>query len=142
MAGGPPQLGEIKQRMKAMWMAGDFGEIAQHMEKPGEEFVDRLGLKPGMRVLDVGCGTGNQSLPAARRGAQVNAVDIAPNLLAQARERAKQAGLDIKFQEGDAEALPFEDGEFDVVMSFLQPFLRHGRRWSCRSFCECASRAG
>src|SRR6185312_16874145 len=74
-------------------------------------------LKPGMRVLDVGCGTGNQSIPAARTGAVVTGVDIAPNLLEQASERAKREGLKIDFHEGDAEALDVGDGEFDVVMS-------------------------
>jgi ubiquinone/menaquinone biosynthesis C-methylase UbiE len=119
MATGIPPIEQVKQMMKATWAAGDFGKIAELTTPAGEQFVARLGLKPGMRVLDVGCGTGNQSIPAARTGAQVTAVDIAPNLLAQARERASREGLDIAFQEGDAEALPFRDGEFDVVLSMF-----------------------
>ena len=113
------QIEQVKQLMKAMWTSGDFGKIAELMEKSAEEFVARLNLKPGMRVLDVGCGTGNQAIPATRTGAKVSAVDIAPNLLAQAAERAKREGLNIDFREGDAEALPFGDGEFDVVMSMF-----------------------
>jgi SAM-dependent methyltransferase len=105
--------------MKAAWTAADFGKIAPQTEVEGEGFVARLNLTPGMGVLDVGCGTGNQSMPAARRGARVTGVDLAPNLLEQARERARQEKLAIEFIEGDAEELPFGDGEFDVVFSMF-----------------------
>ncbi|HVA18090.1 MAG TPA: methyltransferase domain-containing protein, partial [Candidatus Dormibacteraeota bacterium] len=74
-------LAELKQRMRASWMAGDFGEIARLYEPETEAFVARLGLKPGMKVLDVACGTGNQSIPAARTGAKVTGLDLAPNSL-------------------------------------------------------------
>jgi len=109
----------LKERMKATWMAGDFGQIARINEKSGEEFVSRLNLQPGMRVLDVACGTGNQSLPAARAGADVTGLDIAPNLLVQGRERAQREKLPIDFIEGDAEQLPYEDSRFDVVLSMF-----------------------
>ncbi|WP_187148955.1 class I SAM-dependent methyltransferase [Candidatus Korobacter versatilis] len=105
--------------MKASWMAGDFGKIAALNRKWGEDFVDRLDLKPGMKVLDIACGTGNQALPAAHKGANVTGVDIATNLLAQARERAAAEKLAINFIEGDAEELPFEDASFDVVYSMF-----------------------
>ncbi len=114
-----PALAQIKQRMKAAWMAGDFGQVARHVEREGAEFVARLGLRPGMSVLDVACGTGNQSIPAARTGANVTGLDLAPNLLEQARRRAAEAGLKIQFDEGDAEALPYETGRFDVVLSMF-----------------------
>lgn len=113
------EIGQIKQLMKIMWTSGDFGKIAQFMERSAEEFVRGLQLKPGMHVLDVGCGTGNQSIPAARAGAKVRGVDIASNLLAQAAERATHERLNIEFKEGDAEALPFQDQEFDVVTSMF-----------------------
>ena len=119
MADDAQHMAQVKQMMKAMWTSGDFGQIAKHMEGEAEKFVARLGLKPGMRVLDVGCGTGNQAIPAARTGAQVTGVDIAPNLLAQAAERAEREGLTVDFREADAEALPFADAEFDVVMSMF-----------------------
>jgi SAM-dependent methyltransferase len=119
MAAGAPGLAELKQRMKAVWTAGDFGKIAPLIQHEADAFVARLGLKPGMKMLDVGCGTGNQSIPAARAGARVRGVDIAPNLLAQAVARAHVEKLNIDFREGDAEALPFQDGEFDVVMSMF-----------------------
>jgi SAM-dependent methyltransferase len=119
MADGAQHLAHIKQLMKSMWTSGDFGKLAELMEKSAEDFVARLNLKPGMRVLDVGCGTGNQSIPAAQAGAEVTGVDIAPNLLAQAAERAKREGLNIDFREGDAEELPFTDGSFDVALSMF-----------------------
>jgi 2-polyprenyl-3-methyl-5-hydroxy-6-metoxy-1,4-benzoquinol methylase len=113
------QLAHLKQRMKSSWMAGDFGQIAKKLANGAEEFISRLELKPGMKVLDVGCGTGNQSLPAARTGAQVTGVDIATNLLEQARERAVEENLKIQFDEGDAEQLPYGDAQFDVVLSMF-----------------------
>jgi ubiquinone/menaquinone biosynthesis C-methylase UbiE len=119
MSGTAPGFAELKKGMKAAWMAGDFGQIARHSERRGEEFVARLGLRPGMKVLDVACGTGNQSIPAARTGAEVTAVDIATNSLEQARKRADAEGLKIRFIEGDAEDLPAETAQFDVVCSMF-----------------------
>jgi SAM-dependent methyltransferase len=116
---GIPEIESLKQRQKATWMAGDFGEIAKYGEAGAAEFIARLGLQPGYRVLDVGCGSGNQSLPAARIGADVTGVDIATNLLEQARSRAAAEGLPATFQEGDAEQLPFGDNAFDVVVSMF-----------------------
>lgn len=114
-----PQFAQLKASLKSTWMAGDFGEIAKLNTKEGEVFVSRLGLHRGQRVLDVACGTGNTAIPSARAGAQVSGVDIATNLLEQARERAKSEGLDVHFVEGDAEAIPVGDGEFDVVLSMF-----------------------
>lgn len=79
----------------------------------------RLPLRPGMRVLDVACGSGNLAVVAARRRCNAKGVDIAANLIVQARERAATEGLDIEFREGDAEALPYADGEFDAVVSMF-----------------------
>jgi ubiquinone/menaquinone biosynthesis C-methylase UbiE len=112
-------LEQLKQRMRGTWMAGDFGQIAQYSAKGAEEFVNRLAISPGMRVLDVACGTGNLAIPAARRGAQVTGVDIAPNLLEQARKRAAAQNLPATFDDGDAEQLPYPDGQFDLVMSMF-----------------------
>lgn len=119
MAAGVTRLPELKQRMKALWMAGDFGQIAPLIQGEADAFVARLELKPGMKVLDVGCGTGNQSIPAARCGAMVTGVDIAPNLLAQAAARAHVERMKIELREADAEELPFKDGVFEVVMSMF-----------------------
>ena len=119
MAALPDGLAELKQRLRASWMAGDFGQIARLNAQGGEEFVTRLNLKPGMKVLDVACGTGNQSIPAARTGAQVIGLDIAPNLLEQAGQRAQSENLKIEFIEGDAEKLPYPAGQFEVVLSMF-----------------------
>lgn len=112
-------LDVLKSRLKATWMSGDFHRIAQSYEPGAHEFVRRLQIAAGADVLDVACGTGNLSIPAARAGALVTGVDIAPNLLEQARGRAAELGLAVRFDEGDAERLPYADASFDVVMSMF-----------------------
>src|SRR6476646_1505380 len=97
-----PEVAQIKAVMTSVWTAGDFGQIAALSVKTAEEFVARTAIKPGARVLDVACGTGNTAIPAARAGADVVGVDIASNLLEQARQRAAAENLSVKFQEGDA----------------------------------------
>jgi ubiquinone/menaquinone biosynthesis C-methylase UbiE len=114
-----PQMEKLKQGMKFAWMAGDFGKIAKYNEREAEKFVERLHIRKGADVLDVACGTGNTAIPEARLGAKVVGVDIATNLLEQARERVASEGLNAEFREGDAEALPFEDKKFDVVVSMF-----------------------
>jgi SAM-dependent methyltransferase len=114
-----PEMTALKDRMRATWMAGDFGVIAKQTEQPGQEFVSRLGIGPGMKVLDVACGTGNTALPEARAGADVTGVDIADNLIEQARARAASEGLTAKFEVGDAEDLQFEDGSFEAVVTMF-----------------------
>jgi len=114
-----PDFAQLKSGMKASWMAGDFGQIAHYTARVAEEFVERIGIKPSSRVLDVACGTGNTALPAARTGASVTGVDIAPNLLEQARKRAAAEGLEIRFDEGDAEQLPYPNQSFDVVLTMF-----------------------
>src|SRR6516165_6750673 len=131
-----PDISQVKQTMKAMWSAADFGKVAELMQRPAQEFVDRLNLKPGMRVLDVGCGTGNQSIPAARAGVEVTAVDIAPNLLVQAAARAQQERLNIDLREADAEELPFNDGEFDVVLSMFAAMFAPRPQMAAAAMCR------
>lgn len=114
-----PEMETLKTKLKAIWISGDFGKIAESFTDGAAEFVERLDLKPGMRVLDVACGNGNQSIPAAQIGAQVTGVDIAPNLIEQARNRAENENLKIQFDEGDAENLPYADTDFDVVMTMF-----------------------
>ena len=114
-----PEMESLKTRLKSMWMAGDFGQIANVIQAGADEFIASLGLKPGNRVLDVACGSGNLAIPAARTGARVTGVDIATNLLEQARARAESEGLTIQFDEGDAESLPYDDGAFDVVITMF-----------------------
>lgn len=114
-----PEMETLKGRLRGMWIAGDFGEIAKMIAHGAEEFVERLDLKPGMKVLDVATGTGNLAIPAAKTGAEVTGIDIAPNLIEQATKRAKAEGVEAKFEVGDAEALPYEDNAFDVVITMF-----------------------
>jgi len=116
----PPSIDKIKDSMRATWMAGDFGVVARTISGAADEFIGRLDLPPSpCHLLDVACGTGNLAIPAAKRGAAVTGVDIAPNLLVQARERAAVEGLTITFDEGDAEALPYPNASFDVVVTMF-----------------------
>ena len=119
MQPGQTELEQLKQGMRAMWMAGDFGQIAQYSRKAADDFIPRVGIKAGAKVLDIACGTGNLAIPAARLGAEVTGVDIASNLLEQARKRAASEGLKVSFDEGDAEQLSYPDGQFDIVMSMF-----------------------
>jgi SAM-dependent methyltransferase len=114
---------------KQMWEAGNFAAVAEKILESGELVVGRAGVEPGMNVLDVACGTGNATLPAARTGARVTGLDFAPGLLEIARERAADAMVEIDFVAGDAQALPFEDGSFDrVVSTFGHMFAPDHRR--------------
>ena len=119
MSGAISELTALKTKLRATWIAGDFGQIARFYASQAEDFIRRLDLKPGMNVLDVACGTGNLAIPAAKTGATVTGVDIAPNLVEQARENAKAAGVNARFDEGDAEALPYEDASFDAVVTMF-----------------------
>lgn len=106
---------------KALWEKGNFTRIAQTMRESGERLVGRLGVKRGMKVLDVGCGDGTTALPAAKLGAEVLGVDIASNLVEAGNKRAKEAGLpNLRFQEGDASDLKDVAGNsFDLVLSIF-----------------------
>jgi len=114
-----PNLEAIKARQKATWESGDFGQIALSIENFAEDFMARQPMVRGSRVLDVACGTGNLAVIAARNGCAAHGIDIAANLIAQAKIRAGVAGLSIDFEEGDAEALPFGDGGFDLTVSMF-----------------------
>jgi SAM-dependent methyltransferase len=106
---------------KALWEKGDFTRIAQSMRESGEALVRELGVSPGLRVLDVGCGDGTTAVPAAQLGADVLGVDIASNLVAAGNARAQSLSLDnCTFQEGDASDLQeLDDERFDLVVSIF-----------------------
>jgi SAM-dependent methyltransferase len=111
---------ELKARHRAMWGSGNYPFMVDTFLLPvGERLVEACGIGPGMRVLDVAAGTGNASLPAARRGATVTASDLTPPLLETGRGIAESEGLELEWVEADAENLPFENESFDVVMSAI-----------------------
>ena len=111
---------ELKAKHRAMWGNGDYPLMVDTFLLPiGHRLVEGAGIGPGVRVLDVAAGTGNASVPAAQRGARVTASDLTPDLLAAGAKRPDAQGLDIEWAEADAEALPFEDASYDVVMSAI-----------------------
>ncbi len=109
----------LKANLKATWMDGNYDYFSRFMESGAVDFLDRLAVAAGSSLLDVACGSGQLGLIAARRGARVTGVDIATNAILAARGRAASEGLDARFDEGDAEALPYAGGSFDVVASLI-----------------------
>ena len=111
---------ELKARHRAMWASGDYPSMVETFLLPlGPRLVEVCGIGSWARVLDVAAGTGNASIPAARRGASVTASDLTPELLEAGRHRAQGAGVELGWVEGDAEHLPFEDASFDAVISSI-----------------------
>ena len=111
-------LAELKQFTRATWAAGNFPEIARRgLWEVGERIVQRVGIGKHERVLDVACGTGNAAIRAAQAGGDVVGLDLTPELFEAGRRLAAQAGVSLEWTEGDAEAIPFEDEHFDVVLS-------------------------
>ena len=111
---------ELKTRHRAMWASGDYPSMVETFLLPlGPRLVEACGIGPGMRVLDVAAGTGNASIPAAQRGANVTASDLVPELLEAGRRRAEAEGAELQWVEADAERLPFDGESFDVVMSSI-----------------------
>jgi SAM-dependent methyltransferase len=109
---------ELKARHRAMWSMGDYPVVASEVIPDlGSILVDACGVRTGDRVLDVACGSGNAAIPAALRGARVSACDLTPPLLEAGRRVAEAQGVEISWREADAESLPYDDAEFDVVMS-------------------------
>ena len=112
-----PDFTAIKQRQQATWASGDFAVIGTTLQIVGESLAEASDVRAGDRVLDVAAGNGNATLAAARRFAHVTSTDYVPALLDKGRERARAEDLSVRFQVADAEALPFDDESFDVVLS-------------------------
>lgn len=105
---------------RAMWATGDYARVAAELVAPlGPTLVQACGIRPGQRVLDVGAGTGNAAIAAAETGASVLASDLCPELLVQGRANAARRGTALDWREANAEAMPFGDNDFDVVMSCI-----------------------
>src|SRR6186997_3371633 len=112
-AGAP----SIKARQQAMWASGDFAVIGTTLQIVGELLCEGVDLRASERVLDVAAGNGNATLAAARRFARVTSTDYVPDLLDRGRRRAEADGLEVAFEVADAEALPYADASYDVVLS-------------------------
>jgi SAM-dependent methyltransferase len=119
MSSMTPEMESLKTRLKATWMSGDYAEFAKPMEPGALEFLERIAIPPSTEMLDVGCGAGQIAIPAARAGVRVTGADIAANSIEEARARASAEGLDARFDEADAEMLPYGDASFDVVVSLI-----------------------
>jgi len=124
-----PDYAAITLRQQGVWASGDYAVVAARIPLISERLCDAADLRSGTRVLDVAGGSGNTALAAARCGAEVVSLDYVPSLLDGGRRRAAAEGFDIDFVEGDAQALPFADGEFDAVISVVGAMFApdHGR---------------
>jgi SAM-dependent methyltransferase len=113
----PLDLAALKKRQMSTWASGDYAVIGTTLQIAGETLAEACDVKWDEQVLDIAAGNGNATLAAARRGARVTSTDYVPALLERGAERARAERLNVTFQTADAEALPFEDGSFDVVLS-------------------------
>jgi len=114
-----PILDALTERSLRIWSAGAYDRVSAGFRHEAEAFVDRLRLSANDRVLDAACGSGNLTIPAARTGAHVKALDLVPTLVEQARVWALREAVPVAFEIGNAELLPYADDEFDVVMSMF-----------------------
>ncbi len=114
-----PDLAVIKERQQKTWSSGDYSKVGETLVLIAELLCEAVDLRPGRRVLDVATGNGNTALAAARRFGEVTGIDYVPALLEDGRKRAVAEGLQVDFQEGDAENIPFPDASFDYVLSTI-----------------------
>jgi SAM-dependent methyltransferase len=137
-----PDLAAIKAKQRSIWSAGDYSVIGSTLQIVGETLSEAAGIAAGERVLDVACGNGNATLAAARRFAVVTGIDYVPALLERARARAAADGLTLELREGDAEALPFEDGAFDAVLSTFGVMFTPDQSRAARELLRVCRRGG
>src|SRR5262245_57504714 len=136
------EMESLKAKMKTTWMAGNYDYFSRFMESSAVEFLARLPLRPGDRMLDVACGSGQLALLAARQGARVTGIDIATNSIEAARGRARSERLDATFDEGDAEELPYRDEAFDAVASIYGAIFAPGPERVARELVRVCRRGG
>lgn len=140
-----PDLVALKARQQGAWASGDYAVVGTTLQIVGETLCEALDLRAGERVLDVAAGNGNATLAAARRFAVVTSTDYVPALLERGRARAEADGLTIAFQTADAEALPFENGAFDIVLSTFGVMFTPNQDQAARELlrvCRPAGRIG
>ena len=116
-AAAQPDLAAVKQRQHGAWSSGDYAVVGTTLQIVGEQLCEALDIRAGSKVLDVAAGNGNATLAAARRWCDVTSTDYVPALLKRGQERAAADHLTVEFREADAEALPFADATYDVVVS-------------------------
>jgi ubiquinone/menaquinone biosynthesis C-methylase UbiE len=135
-------LEAVKARQQAAWSSGDYAVVGTTLQIVGEELCEAVDVRAGQRVLDIAAGNGNASLAAARRWCEVVATDYVAALLERARERAAAERLAIEFREADAEALPFPDGSFDVVLSTFGVMFTPDQDRAAREMVRVCKRGG
>ncbi len=138
----PISLAAVKARQQAAWSSGDYAVVGTTLQIVGEALCEAVDLRSAERVLDVATGNGNAALAAARRFARVTGVDYVPALLARAAARAAADGVPLDVREGDAEALPFRDGEFDVVLSTFGVMFAPDQEQSARELLRVCRHGG
>lgn len=109
----------LKAKQKASWEDGDYARFARYMEAGAVEVLDGWNISTDKHLLDVACGAGQTAIPAAKQGIKVTGIDIAENLIEHARHRAREARLSVQFDVGDAEDLPYDNNQFDVVITMF-----------------------
>ena len=142
LAQAAPDFAAIKQKQQATWAAGDYAKVGVTLQIVGERLCEAVDLRAGERVLDVAAGNGNATLAAARRFARVTSTDYVPALLDRGRERAAADRLDVDFRQADAEALPFADGGFDVVLSTFGVMFTPNQERSAAEMARVVRRGG
>jgi len=137
-----PDLAAVKARQQAAWGSGDYAIVGTTLQIVGEMLCEAVDLRSNQAVLDVAAGNGNATLAAARRFADVTSTDYVGALLERGRERAKADRLTVKFQEADAEALPFSDGSFDTVLSTFGVMFTPNQEQAARELMRVAKSGG
>ena len=114
-----PNISAIKEKQQKTWTSGNYAMVGNLLVSIGEQLCEAVDLRAGDKVLDVATGSGNTALSAARRFCKVTGIDYVPELVEQAESRAEAERLEVRFEMGDAEDLPYADASFDVVLSTL-----------------------
>jgi ubiquinone/menaquinone biosynthesis C-methylase UbiE len=132
----------VKVRQQAAWSTGNYAVVGTTLQIVGEQLCEALDLRAGSRVLDVAAGNGNATLAAARRWCDVISTDYVPSLLDAGRARAQAEGLAVQFEQADAEALPYADASFDIVLSTFGVMFTPDQQKAAREMARVCKRGG